>query len=336
MRLSPRKKKKYSRSKVVSAPTVLVAEPSPQLVAAFRLFLGSVAQLGFVNTVEEALRVVRGAAPPKVLIAPVHAALDGEALSRALRSIPGRRIGVILVYPADEGRAAERAQLAQADVLVMAPMKKQQVLGALQSTLRLLDVEDGLAVAQAALAQSADGSDAAKRVRAHHVTDEAFFRKYMLLEVKRSRRYHYPVTLVLLALDGMAAFLAQASEPDKTKVSLRDEVLQALLAMLRDVDVVMAFGDDKFLVFLPHTARAGSLIVAERLVLRLSQLNGFPSGTASAGIGCYEPQSQSQVSFASLVKEAMTNLKTAQVQGGNRFESGTVVAPPKRPRISLG
>jgi PleD family two-component response regulator len=169
----------------------------------------------------------------------------------------------------------------------------------------------------------------------------------MLLEVKRSKRYQYPVALLLVGLDHLVEHLAADANPELQRAAIRAEALKAVGALVRDIDIAMAFAEDKYLVFLPHTPRAGALAVTKRLLERLKGLSSFSGGTASVGLSSFDPRLEKseegqQVSFGKLVREASELLKKAQLEGGDRVEATPALAEPEAPpkpkknRISMG
>jgi diguanylate cyclase (GGDEF)-like protein len=156
--------------------------------------------------------------------------------------------------------------------------------------------------------------------------DFEFLKRLMLMEVKRSRRYRYPIALLLVELDLFPA--RSATLPPAARTAVLAEALGALVGGVRDIDVAVPFADSRFVVFLPHTPRSGALVVAERLRERVGALRGLPGTTASVGMAVSEPPSgkgpasgaAAQVSFGSLLKEAGEALRRAQASGGNRVE----------------
>ena len=162
----------------------------------------------------------------------------------------------------------------------------------------------------------------------------------MLLEVKRSKRYQYPVAVLLVSLDKLSESLGE-SAPEFQHAAIRSEAMEGLSVLLRDIDVAMPFAEDKYLLFLPHTPLKGCTVVAGRVVERLSKLDSFQGGTVSVGVASFDPLSHpmEQVSFGGLVREATEALKKAQAAGGNRFHAPALPPPPpkkKRDRISMG
>lgn len=326
----------------MSLPRVLVAEPSVPIANALRKFLDGWAEVQVVTYVDEAVQLARVRAPD-VLIAAVSHTFDGEILAPQVRK-QSPHTAIILTYPPSEvERAPERAREAGVEGFMVGPLKQHHVLAMVQAVTRL----NGLAVQLRGLeAKFAELKNAAPKpsikVRSSVVgvnaPDEAFFKKYMLLEVKRSKRYQYPVAVLLVSLDNLGESLGE-SAPEFQRAAIRSEALEGLSVLLRDIDVAMPFAEDKYLLFLPHTPLKGCTVVAGRVVDRLSKLDSFQNGTVSVGVGSFDPtvNPKEQVSFGGLVRQATEALKRAQAAGGNRFDAPELPAPPKKKnRISMG
>ncbi len=324
----------------MNLPRILIAEPSAPIANALRKFLDGWAEVQVVGYVDEAVQSVR-VRPPDVLIAAVSVNFDGEVLVPLVRK-QAPETAIILAYPVGEvERAPERARDAGADGFLVGPLKKHQVLGVVQAVARLNVLAAQLRGLQSQFEALKNAAPKVVKARPSPVglnaPDEAFFKKYMLLEVKRSKRYQYPVALMLVALDKLSENLGE-SAPEFQRAAIRSEALESLSVLLRDIDVAMPFGEDKYLIFLPHTPLKGTTIVAGRVVERLGKLDSFPNGSVSVGVASFDPQAKSteQVSFGGLVREASEALKRAQAAGGNRFDAPELPAPPKKNRISMG
>ncbi|MFO0596686.1 MAG: response regulator [Myxococcaceae bacterium] len=325
-------------------PQVLFAEPLAPIGNALRKFLDGWAEVQLTSSLELTLEAVR-AKPPDVLLIAVAQGFDGESLVPEVRKA-APETAIILVYPNPEvERAAERARAAQAEGFLVMPLKKHVVVGLVQAVMRLNVLAAQLRGLQAKV-ESIKTAPKAVAIRPSQVglnaPDEAFFKKYMLLEVKRSKRYQYPVALLLVSLDNLTASLGD-SAPEFQRAAIRSEAIEVLSALLRDIDVAMPFAEDKYLLFLPHTPLKGATVVAGRVVERLSKLDSFPKGTVSVGVASYDPSGKSkeqtkkdQVSFGGLVRQAGESLKKAQGAGGGRYEAPEAPAAAKRSRISMG
>jgi diguanylate cyclase (GGDEF)-like protein len=319
---------------------VLVAEPSIPVTNALKKFLGGVADVQTATFLDEAVQLVR-ARPPDVVIAAVSGAFDGEVLCAQVKKLsPLTR--VVLTYPPTEfERAPDRAEETGADGFVVGPLKRHAVLAQLHAVMQQKELLAKLLAREAELERAKAKGAASKPTRPAtglNTADQAFFRKYLLLEVKRSKRYKYPVALLLVALDRFEERMKEEPSPEFQRAAVRAEVLQALSGLTRDIDLLMPFGGDKYLVFLPHTPRAGCMTVAKRVVGKLKRLDAFPGGTASVGVASYDPklEPRAQVSFGALVREATAALKKAQAEGGDRVVAPESQPLPRKSRISMG
>ncbi len=186
--------------------------------------------------------------------------------------------------------------------------------------------------------QSAPSPAAAPPPTGGVVNDAEFFKRFLTMEVKRSKRYQYPVALLMVGLDRMEEWLGRASSAAMQRAAIKNEAMAVIGQVVRDVDMVLPFADDTYLVFLPHTPREGSLVVAGRLQQRLSKMDAFEGGQCSVGVAAFEPkvQTEKKVSFGELVKDASASLKRAQTSGGAKVEASEAPVKPKRDRISIG
>ncbi|AEI68787.1 response regulator/GGDEF domain-containing protein [Corallococcus macrosporus] len=159
--------------------------------------------------------------------------------------------------------------------------------------------------------------------------DFEFLKRLMLMEVKRSRRYRYPIAVLLVDIDKFAEKAASLA-PNARKLALA-EALGLLVSGVRDIDVAVPFADSRFVVFLPHTPRSGALIVGQRLRELIKSLTAFEGASASVGVAVSEPPpgrgpvagALAQVSFGSLLKEAGEALRRAQAAGGDWVEAAS-------------
>jgi diguanylate cyclase (GGDEF)-like protein len=144
-----------------------------------------------------------------------------------------------------------------------------------------------------------------------------FFKKLLLLELKRARRYGYSLAACLVAmdtskLDGVSAAAQKA---------IHGDVARRLRSVIRDIDLPVDYADGKFLVFLPYTDLAGAKSVGQRLEASVRG-DTIEDGertieiTVSVGIAALKPGRM--VSFARLIRDASLALRAAQLKGGGR------------------
>lgn len=146
----------------------------------------------------------------------------------------------------------------------------------------------------------------------------AHFKEVLFVEVKRARRYGFPLAIALIGFD-----------PVKVKPSpgLQEQLMGGLaLAIrrsLRDTDYPVQQGPDRVLLLMPHTDLAGSLIVARRICERVARAtlqhgDEVLSPTISIGVAAGDPGRE--YGFSDLVRQAQDGLQAAQARGGNRVE----------------
>ncbi|MBI3183487.1 MAG: diguanylate cyclase [Myxococcales bacterium] len=313
--------------------TALVVEPSVPLAGALRRYLEGA---GFEVTVtphaEEAMkRALAGAV--EVVFTSSSATFDGEGLCALLkRRAPA--LPVVLVYPPDEEDPSERAAKAGADAHLMGPLKRATVASTARTMVRLKDLVQTVERLEADLKKHVAEPPKDLQKASGSTADHDFFKKFLLMEVKRSRRYRYPVSFLVVAIDHFAARTQEASQAKRAEVLT--EALGAITRAIRDIDQAVPFTEDRFLVFLPHTPREGALVVAARLHEKISRCASLENMTASVGVASFDPAAaDGSVSFGRLMKEATEALRRAQLAGGDRIDAAGE-RKSKRDRVSIG
>lgn len=138
------------------------------------------------------------------------------------------------------------------------------------------------------------------------------FRARLAEEVERAARYHAPLSLMVLDLDGFTA------RNQTLGFEAGDAALQSAVAVIkskmRTVDVIVRLGADEYAVILPETGEAGARIAAERLRAGLADAGGQSPQTACFGAVQLSPE----VSGAEeLVCRALAALACARSCGAN-------------------
>jgi diguanylate cyclase (GGDEF)-like protein len=144
------------------------------------------------------------------------------------------------------------------------------------------------------------------------------FKDVLFIEVKRARRYGFPLALALIAFDPETV-----KGGEKLKEQLMSGLAIAIRRSLRDTDYPVQQGTDRVLVLMPHTDLAGSLIVARRICERVARAtlqagDAVLSPTISVGVAA--GARGREYAFADLVRQAQEGLALALSRGGNRVE----------------
>ncbi len=216
---------------------------------------------------------------------------------------------LIAVFHNKTGRPEELAREIGADAFVMRPYKADVVATALYgaSTARLL--RERATRAEAALGEL--GNDDAGKSNLLHID---LFKTLLPLEIRRARRHGYPIAICVVTLDALpdarriSADIASACEP-------------LLRGAVRDVDLLVRYGDGRFLVFLPHTDAKGATTVGARIVSEIRSCRFKTGGVelmVTASVGIASPKAGTTPSFARLIRNAHVALRAAQLKGGDR------------------
>lgn len=155
----------------------------------------------------------------------------------------------------------------------------------------------------------------------------AHFKEVLFIEVKRARRYKFPVSLALIAFDPLDEDLAE-----ELRTRLHSGLALAIRSSLRDTDFPVQYDRDRISLFMPHTEPQGALIVARRICERVARAelrHGQRVLRPTLSIGVAGVGSRPDVfSFSDLVKAANEAMTAAMRAGGNRVEFSSTEAVP--------
>jgi len=147
----------------------------------------------------------------------------------------------------------------------------------------------------------------------------AHFKEVLFVEVKRARRYGFPLSIALASFDALSVPMK-----DDLKAQLFGGLALAVRRSLRDTDLPVQYGPERVLLLMPHTDLQGALVVSRRIcerVARASLTHGDAvlRPTVSVGVSA-TPSQRGEFSFADLSRQAQLSLESAVAQGGNRVE----------------
>jgi two-component system cell cycle response regulator len=286
---------------------ILLADESQAVAATVRKLVPAVE----IEAVAPAAAAERAAAARFDL-----AIVRGTAGARVLAAVRAADPLLPVVALFLDRREARGHGRAGADAVLVGPLNASAVRAACALAAELRLRGERIAELEARLARTAGPS-----------RELEFLKRLLLTEVKRSRRYGYPIALALLALDEVAP--APATRARSARVA---EVLGLVTGALREIDVAVPFSDERLLVLMPHTKDDGAIRVARRLCALVRERPRPPRLTASAGVAAHG--GDGTVSFAALVRRASDALARARAAGGDRAEAAD--PPKRRDRISIG
>ncbi len=320
-------------------PCILLAEADLTLVGAVRPLLEHAGyKVEAAYSVDAAVARAR-TNPPDAALAGVTG-LDGETLCTRLKELdPSLAVGLISTIEDDS--LDWRAEAAGADTCLSGALAGANLESCARSLVRITALRRRIALLEGGGAgvEIAIEAEEPQRGKAKKTGETAirgasaggfdFFRRLLLVEVHRSRRYKYPLAFLLASVDRWKELAAELSPRDQA--AFLGRVLATAVKSVRDVDLCAVYGTDRFVIFMPHTGADGARLVAGRLAGRIAAMEGKPKVTLSIGLACYE--GHGAVSYGGLLREATTALKKVQAEGGNRTELGS--KPRARTRVSM-
>jgi diguanylate cyclase (GGDEF)-like protein len=141
----------------------------------------------------------------------------------------------------------------------------------------------------------------------------------MKTEFARARRYGFPVSCILVQVDRLDGLV------DLYGGTLRDAVRQRVGTLVqektRGADHLGLASEDRYLIVLPHTGAADSLLVAERLRRSFNDLDIQVGGNELVlhlSIGVAGCEDQETLFFDTMLAQAEAALEHSVRSGGNR------------------
>lgn len=311
------------RSPQDTAPTfpVLVVEDN-QLLR--KIMEELIANVGFpVTTVAggaEALARLEREYFPIVVTDWMLPGVDGLELCRTIRRRDAENYTYLILATAQNSREEMVAGLeAGADEYLVKPVNQAELAARLNIARRILALEQNLKKSLAEIT----------RLSLRDPLTEAFNRRFLIerlpQEIKRSYRYQRPLSLVLLDLDHFKVV------NDTYGHQAGDRVLRACAEVVQeairdDIDWMVRYGGEEFVLVLPETDIEGAVAVAERL-RRQMETRLIPCGeagirvTASFGVAALAlfPEKR-RLGPEALLEAADRCLYQAKREGRNRVK----------------
>jgi diguanylate cyclase (GGDEF)-like protein len=300
--------------------TVLVAEDNP---VARRLLEKNLTKAGHVvvsaQNGREALELFKKSYFPIVLTDWMMPEMDGVELCRSLRNHPSPGYVFIVFLTSKDTKDDIIAALeAGADDYLTKPFHQAELIARLKTGKRILELERSLQKAN-------------EDIKLLSITDPltlCYNRGYLMTrlpeEMSRAQRYRHPLALIMGDVDYFKKI------NDKYGHLVGDRVLQGFVTCIheglrQDIDWVVRYGGEEFLIVLSETCYEGAMAVAERLRKSVEQRVIGSNGeqirlTASFGVAAIEPADNRFLSPEDFIQEADARLYLAKNDGRNRVK----------------
>lgn len=286
--------------------TVLVADRNPKFLEKTAEILGEAGHHMIAASDGQAARLKLTREIDGLLVHAALPGLSGFALCRLAKE-KDPHLPVVIMFSAEDEHGEAEARRAGADNWLVRPLKRLELLYVVRDLMNLratrlraartADERD-----QARADAEAAGSDGDARL-----VQFELFKRLLGIELKRSQRYGFPLSILLASLDRPMA------NGD------RDLLVAAARSAIRDIDIPVAFAESDVLVVMPHTDAEGARLVAERIRKRVrAQAAGRAGGGTTASIGVVSADGGQRLTFATLLAQATRAQRQAARAGGDR------------------
>jgi PleD family two-component response regulator len=290
--------------------TLLVADRNPRFLEKTAEILGEAGHNMIAANDGQAARLKLTGQLDGLLVHAALPGLSGYALCRLAKE-KDPTLPVVLMFSAEDEQGEVEAKRAGADNWLVRPLKRLELLYVVRDLVALRMTmmraarnaeERNLARAEADVGEGPPGS---------RLVQFELFKRVLGIELKRSQRYGFPLSILLASLD------RDVANGD------RDLLASAARSAIRDIDIPVAFGESDVLVVMPHTDLAGAQLVAERIRKRVRASGGNRGDGTTASIGVVAVDGGHRLAFATMLAQVTRAQRQAARAGGDRIVAGS-------------
>lgn len=264
---------------------------------------------------EDARESVEDSPPDILLCAGSLAASSGFDLIRELRRLHPNGMTCAVVLRHEDGHAWKATREAGADNYLVQPLRGPDIVSAVRALSRIRQL--GLELGEARAGKGEPGEGIFEPFTGFFTFEH--FKQLLFIELKRARRYGFPLSAALIAYDPLEA--PPVVNKAELHAQLHGALAVAIKKALRDTDFPVAYKGGHVLVMMPHTVLSGACAVARRIQERVRKSSLRIAGATlrpSVSIGLASAQDLVGEEFADMIKAATSQLKLAMDRGGNR------------------
>jgi diguanylate cyclase (GGDEF)-like protein len=301
----------------VTEHTVVVLEPNRTALKRAQDLIESLghAAVGVAGD-ETAVHLVTTQQPSVVLASyPTQHRIVGR-----LREAGLGHTSLVVSVPAKTAQPQEVAEQLRADAFVIRPYKRETLASAIHAALAIRHVRAHVTELAADLdrerSRLAKMGDIDPQTSFYHFE---FFKRMLLFEILRAKRYGYELAICLVAIDPLPGVEQLVKEVRK---DLEIGIAVAIRGAIRDIDIPVHYSAGRYLVFLPHTDAKGAEMVGRRIKQRIRRAiyrDGNVTVSPTASLGIAGLRKGKGVSFSRLIRDAQAALKVAQLKGGDQL-----------------
>jgi two-component system cell cycle response regulator len=240
-------------------PVVLVVEGHARdLKAAQAILKGLHVRVETATSAEKALLFLHSERVDAVIVDLLLPDMDGLEVCRRTKEVPGLRdIPLVVTTVMEDVDSRARTAETGADAFFVKPLQDREFRGRMKTLLARKASRDELERRCEAALKSAviDWTTG--------LHSSGFFRSSLGLEIRRSERHTYPVSLLVMDVDDFGA-LNETLGREGGDIVLQ-EIAQVVRNSIREVDLAARTGEDDFAVILPYCDKAGAFQAAQRI-----------------------------------------------------------------------
>lgn|GEM_PF-5810848 len=234
---------------------------------------------------KEALSILRSKKIDLIILDIMMPDMSGfEVLDRIKNNPVCKNIPVIVASALNDFSSVEQALAAGAQDYVCKPLSKKEARIQLFLKVRnLLNMKNVIDLLEQNL------KNAQRLTNLDDVTslfNYRYFKDRLYAEHARSRRYHRPLSLIMIDLDNLKAINDEFGHQAGTMlISMVGSIIEK---QCRSTDIPVRYGGDEFCIIVPEANLDESLILAERLRVQIEDFGkgiDFEATTVTASIG---------------------------------------------------
>ena len=291
--------------------TLLVADRNPRFLEKTAEILGEAGHTMIPANDGQAARLKLTGQLDGLLVHAALPGLSGYALCRLAKE-KDPTLPVVLMFSAEDEQGEVEAKRAGADNWLVRPLKRLELLYVVRDLVTLRMTLMRAARSAEERNQAREEAQAAAVPAASRLVQFELFKRVLGIELKRSQRYGFPLSILLASLDR------------ETANGDRDLLASAARSAIRDIDIPVAFAESDVLVVMPHTDIAGARLVAERIRKRVRASGaGRGGGGTTASIGVVAADGGQRLTFATMLAQATRAQRQAARAGGDRIVAGS-------------